>query len=259
VIRLAAVGDIHFGADMPGHLRPHLEAAADELDLLLLAGDLTRRGELVEAHLLADELRGLPVPIVAVLGNHDYHQDAQEEVAAILEAAGVRVLEGDHALVAVRDQVVGVAGVKGFGGGFAGVCVTEFGEPETKDFALASRRAAEALARSLLALSCDVRIALTHYSPVEATLVGEHPGLWPFLGSYLLAEAVDAGGAVLALHGHAHSGSADVARTPGGVPVRNVAQPLIRQPFALIELAPPGPCAAAQRPDSIGTTSLPRV
>ena len=254
MIRLGAVGDLHFGTDMPGRLRPHLEAAG--LDLLLLAGDLTRRGELAEALLLADELRGLRLPIVAVLGNHDYHRDAQEEVAAILEGAGVRVLEGDHAMVAVRDEVIGVAGVKGFGGGFAGACVTEFGEPEVKAFAVAARNAADALARSLAALTCDLRIALMHYSPVEATLVGEHPGLWPLLGSYLLAEAVDAGGADLAVHGHAHSGSADVARTPGGVPVHNVSQPLIRQPFTVIEVTTQG--EGARHWDSISTTSLPR-
>jgi Icc-related predicted phosphoesterase len=253
VIRLGAVGDIHFSSDLPGHLRPHLEAAAGQMDLLLLAGDLTRRGELEEARLLADELRGLEVPVVAVLGNHDYHQNAQEEVAALLEAAGVRVLEGSHATVAVGDEVVGVAGVKGFGGGFAGVCVAEFGEPEVKAFAGAARRAAEALATSLMALPCSLRIALMHYSPVEATLVGEHPGLWPFLGSYLLAEAVDAGGALLAVHGHAHSGSPEVARTPGGVPVHNVAQPLIRRPFAIVEVTVPGPGTDLRRPHSIRT------
>src|SRR5436189_4326668 len=122
-----------------------------------------------------------------------------------------------------------------------------------KAFAASGRESAEALARSLAALDCDLRVALLHYSPVEATLVGEHPGLWPFLGSYLLAQAVDAGGAVLALHGHAHSGSADEARTPGNVPVRNVAQPVIRQPFATIPVTPEG----ARRWESISTTSLP--
>ena len=112
--------------------------------------------------------------------------------------------------------------------------MTEFGEPEVKAFAASARRSAESLRVALDALHCDVRVALLHYAPVEATLVGEPPGLWPFLGSYLLAEAADAAGAALILHGHAHAGSAEEARTPGGVPVRNVAQPVIRRPFALI-------------------------
>ena len=236
MIRLAAVGDVHFAADSPGRLRPHLEAAAGDIDLLLLAGDLTRRGDPAEAGVLAEELRGLGMPAIAVLGNHDYHMNAQDEICAILETAGVRVLEGGGTVVSVGDAAVGVAGVKGFGGGFAGACATEFGEPEMKRFAAGSRLAADALRHALSGLACDARVALLHYSPVEATLVGEHPSLWPFLGSYLLAEAVDEAGAVLALHGHAHAGSADEACTPGGVRVRNVAQPVIRRPFAVVEL-----------------------
>jgi Icc-related predicted phosphoesterase len=232
------------------------------VDLLLLAGDLTRRGDPAEARVLAAELRGLGLPALAVLGNHDYHMGAQQEIAAILEAAGVRVLEGSGTLVRVGDVTVGVAGVKGFGGGFAGACATEFGEPEMKAFAASARRSADSLRLALAGLACDVRIALLHYSPVEATLVGEHPGLWPFLGSYLLAEAVDAGGAALALHGHAHSGNVQEALTPGGVPVRNVAQQVIRRPFVVVE---PGaarelvPAAEGAAPwDSSSTTSQPR-
>jgi len=234
VIRLAAVGDVHFAADSPGRLRPHLEAAAEDVDALLLAGDLTHRGRPEEARVLAGEVAGLELPILAVLGNHDYHLGAQDEIGAILRDAGVHVLEGSAEVVAVRGIALGVAGVKGFCGGFAGACVTEFGEPEVKAFAASARRSAESLRVALDGLDCDVRVALLHYAPVEATLVGEPPGLWPFLGSYLLAEAADAAGAALILHGHAHAGSAEEARTPGGVPVRNVAQPVIRRPFALI-------------------------
>lgn len=234
MIRLAAVGDVHFAADSPGRLRPHLEAAAEDVDALLLAGDLTHRGRPEEARVLAGEVAGLELPILAVLGNHDYHLGAQDEIGAILRDAGVHVLEGSAEVVAVRGIALGVAGVKGFCGGFAGACVTEFGEPEVKAFAASARRSAESLRVALDGLDCDVRVALLHYAPVEATLVGEPPGLWPFLGSYLLAEAADAAGAALILHGHAHAGSAEEARTPGGVPVRNVAQPVIRRPFALI-------------------------
>lgn len=240
MIRLAAVGDVHFAADSPGRLRPHLEAAAAEVDALLLAGDLTRGGRPEEASVLARELAGLGLPILAVLGNHDYHLGAQDEICAILRDAGVHVLEGVGEVVLVRGAALGVAGVKGFGGGFAGACVTEFGEPEVKAFAACARSSAESLREALEALDCEMRIALLHYAPVEATLVGEPVGLWPFLGSYLLAEAADSAGAALVLHGHAHAGSAEEARTPCGVPVRNVAQPVIRRPFALIEASPAG-------------------
>ncbi|HET7876217.1 MAG TPA: metallophosphoesterase [Methylomirabilota bacterium] len=266
MVRLAAVGDVHFGSDSVGLLRTHLDAARGEVDLLLLSGDLTRRGEPAEARVLAAELRALDVPVVAVLGNHDHHGDAGPEVAAILADAGVQLLEGSGTVVELAGVRVGVAGVKGFGGGFAGACATEFGEPEMKLFVATTRRSAESLRRALAALECDLRIALLHYSPVEGTLVGEHPGLWPFLGSYLLAEAVDGAGAHLALHGHAHAGCA-AAVTPGGVPVWNVAQPVIRRPFARIDLRPrsPQPALAAHRElketcewDSTSTTSPPR-
>src|SRR5262249_25100016 len=163
--------------------------AAGTVDALLLAGDLTQRGRPEEARVLAAELSGLELPVFAVLGNHDYHLGAQDEIGAILRDVGVRVLEGTGEVVRVRGAGRGVAGVKGFGGGFAGACVTEFGEPEVKAFAASARRSADSLREALAGLDCDVLVALLHYSPVEATLVGEPPGLWPFLGSYLLAQA----------------------------------------------------------------------
>jgi Icc-related predicted phosphoesterase len=261
VIRLAAVGDVHFAADAAGRLRPHLEKVRSSVDALLLAGDLTHRGRPQEARVLADELRGLRLPVLAVLGNHDYHLGAQDEIRAILQDAGVCVLEGTAVVVQVRDVTLGVAGVKGFGGGFAGACVTEFGEPEVKAFAASARRSAESLWEALDGLCCDVRVALLHYAPVEATLFGEPSGLWPFLGSYLLAQAADAAGAALIVHGHAHAGSAEEASTPGGVPVRNVAQPVIRRPFASIEVRAPRVLTARTEGgsswDSTSTTSPP--
>jgi Icc-related predicted phosphoesterase len=235
MIRLAAVGDLHFGADSEGRLRPHLDAAAGEVDVLLLAGDLTHRGRPEEAEVLGRELEGVPFPVVAVLGNHDYHQGEEAAIAEILGRQGIQVLEGTAITLSIGGSQLGVAGAKGFGGGFAGACVTEFGEPEVKAFAVEARRSAHALELALAALDADQRIALVHYSPVEGTLLGEHPGLWPFLGSYLLAEAIDRSGATLAIHGHAHAGSLE-AVTPGGIPVRNVAQSAIGGPFAILEV-----------------------
>jgi Icc-related predicted phosphoesterase len=237
LIRIAAAGDVHFAADSVGRLRPHLEAEVEPVQLLLLAGDLTHRGDPREAAILAAELRELPFPVVAVLGNHDYHHNDEREVAETLRDAGLTILEGSSAVLEIAGVSVGVAGVKGFGGGFAGACATDFGEREMKAFVAAARTSAEELETSLRRLDTQLRIALLHYSPVEGTLVGEAPPLWPFLGSYLLAGAIDRAGADLVLHGHAHSGSAE-AVTPGGVRVLNVAQSVIRRPFITLDLEP---------------------
>jgi len=235
VIRVAAVGDIHFGTDSSGRLRPHLEQLAERADLLVIAGDVTTCGGRDEAEVLAAELRGVAVPVLAVLGNHDYHAGHETDVRRALEGAGVQVLEGETAVVGVNGSRVGVAGVKGFGGGFAGACGTEFGEPEMKAFIRHTRSVAERLEGSLVGLNADVKIALLHYAPVKATLLGERLEIYPFLGSYLLAEAVDRGGADLVLHGHAHRGT-EKGITPGGVHVRNVAQPVIRRAYNVYAL-----------------------
>lgn len=233
MIRVAAVGDIHVGADCAGCV--DLAGASADADVLVLAGDLTRLGTPAEAAVLASELAGMTIPVVAVLGNHDYQSDRQGEVGEILRQAGVWVLEGDGVVIEVREASIGVAGTKGFGGGFVGACATEFGEPETKAFVAHTRRLADQLERSLASLEADVRIALTHYSPIEATLEGERLEIYPFLGSYLLGEAIDRAGANLAVHGHAHAGS-EKGSTPCGIPVRNVARPVIGSPYKVYVL-----------------------
>ncbi|MDN0199805.1 metallophosphoesterase [Streptomyces sp. S.PNR 29] len=238
MIRVAAVGDIHMGPDSQGLLRPAFDTLPDCADLLLLAGDLTRHGTPEEARVVAREVRGLPVPVVAVLGNHDHHDEQPEKVAAILRDAGVTVLEGEATVVDCAGTRVGVAGTKGFGGGFVGRCAGEFGEPLMKEFVRTTRRSADALRAALEGLDrqgCEVRVALTHFSPVADTLAGEPLEIYPFLGSYLLAEAIDTAGADLAVHGHAHMGS-EHGMTAGGVRVRNVAQPVIRQAFSVYQL-----------------------
>ncbi|MGW5736667.1 MULTISPECIES: metallophosphoesterase family protein [Streptomyces] len=238
MIRVAAVGDIHMGLDSHGVLRPAFETLDACADLLLLAGDLTRHGTPEEARVVAQEVTGLPVPVVAVLGNHDHHDDKPQEVTAVLRDAGVRVLEGEGTVVEVGAERVGVAGTKGFGGGFAGRCGSEFGEPLMKEFVRHTRRCAEGLRAALDGLAeagCATRVALTHYSPVPDTLAGEPLEIFPFLGSYHLAEAIDDAGADLAVHGHAHAGT-EHGITSGGVPVRNVAQPVIRKAFHVYHL-----------------------
>ena len=232
MIRVAAAGDIHFAPDAAGTLRPQLEHLGERADLLLLAGDLTRVGTPEEARALADELGGVTIPIVAVLGNHDYHSDQADEVTKILEGTGVQMLEGNSVVVPVNGSTVGVAGTKGFGGGFAGACGSEFGEPEMKAFMAHARGLAEQLETCLGALDTDLKIALLHYAPCPDTLAGERLEIFPFLGCYLLGEAVDRGGANLTVHGHAHRGS-ERGLTAGGHHVRNVAQPVIGHAYAL--------------------------
>jgi Icc-related predicted phosphoesterase len=237
MIRVAAVGDLHVGPDIRGHYREHLTGIADRADLLLVAGDLTRHGTVSEGKIAADELRDIGVPVITVLGNHDYHSGAEHEISEVLRDAGVTVLEGNGTVVRCDGTRVGVAGGKGFGGGFAGRCASDFGEPEMKAFVGYTKAFAARLRDSLQSLDdADVRVSLTHYSPVKDTLAGEPPEIYPFLGSYLLAEAIDQADADLAVHGHAHKGT-EKGVTPGGVRVRNVALPVIQKAYAVYRLS----------------------
>ena len=173
-LRIAAVGDVHLGPDSRGRLRPVLERVGEHADVLLLAGDLTQRGTIEEGQVAADELGGLPVPVLAVLGNHDYHSDAQDHIAGLLTERGVRILEGRGEVLDVAGCRLGVAGTKGFGGGFAGKCGSAFGEREMKAFIEHTELVAARLASALRAVEdADVLVALTHYSPVAGTLRGE--------------------------------------------------------------------------------------
>jgi Icc-related predicted phosphoesterase len=235
-VRVAAVGDVHLDEDVLGRFRPALEHLGDKADVLLLAGDLTRHGTTDEARCVATEFGNLAVPVVAVLGNHDYHSDAQDEVTKVLEDAGIIVLERSGIVLDCSGIRLGIAGTKGFGGGFVGRSGSEFGEPEMKAFMRHSRHLAEEFGGALRGLECDVRVALTHYSPVADTLLGEPPEIYPFLGSYLLAQAVDSAPTELAVHGHAHAGS-ERGTTPGGVRVRNVAHPVIKQAYNVYQIS----------------------
>ena len=237
MIRVAAVGDIHLGTDNVDAYAASVRSAERDADVLLLAGDLTRCGEPEEADLVAKAVGGLDLPVVAVLGNHDHHAGRPGEFRERLEDAGITVLEGDATVVDVAGTTIGVAGAKGFGGGFAGACASDFGEAEMKAFVGHTIDVADRLRGALSGLDTDVRLALLHYSPVEDTLRGERLEIFPFLGSYLLAEAIDDAGADLALHGHAHAG-VEHGVTPGGTRVRNVAMPVIRSSYRVYELEP---------------------
>jgi Icc-related predicted phosphoesterase len=237
VIRIAAIGDVHFAEDARGTLAPHLAELDHLADVLLIAGDLTRHGLADEAAVFADEVRGVTLPSICVLGNHDYHAGEEKAIHDVMEDAGVRVLEGEGMVVDANGTSVGIAGAKGFGGGFAGASGSEFGEMEMKSFIRHTREIAEKLGEILAGLGGDRRVALLHYSPTDQTLRGERLEIYPFLGSYLLAEAIDEAGADLVIHGHSHGGS-EKGMTPGGIQVRNVAQPLLQRPYALYCLGP---------------------
>jgi len=230
MIKIAAVGDLHIGPESANAWQRRLARVNEDAEVLLLAGDLTRHGSRDEADALAVALEGVAIPVFAVLGNHDFHDGNERAVIRAIEKRGGRVLEGDAAVVDTGSQRVGIAGTKGFGGGFLGACATAFGEPEMKAFIGHTRVLADRLREALEGLDTQLRIALLHYAPIPETLLGEKREIYPFLGSYLLAEAVDTAGADLILHGHAHAGS-ERGATAAGICVRNVAEPVIRSAY----------------------------
>lgn len=237
MIRVAAVGDLHVGNESAGHWKACYDDLHEHADIFVIAGDLTRCGTRPEAEVLAGELADIRIPTVAVLGNHDLHNETEDEVVDALTGIGVHVLDGSSTIVDINGVSVGIAGTKGFGGGFPGASGSEFGEPEMKAFMRHSREVACGLQDALGLLATDLRIAVTHYSPVEETLRGERLEIYPFLGCWLLAEAIDEAGADVVFHGHAHRG-AERGVTPGGVRVRNVAQPVLGHPYRVYGVDP---------------------
>lgn len=234
-IRVAAVADVHVDESSVGRLRPLLGDLRDQADVLLVGGDLTQHGKPREAGVLAEELRDIDLPVLAVLGNHDHQADRARGIVRALRSAGIRVLDGQSDVVEIGGERLGVAGIKGFAGGFVGAHGSDFGEREMKAFVRHTKKMAGRLDYLLRTLEADVRVALLHYAPVRETLRGEPRELYPFLGSSHLADAVDAAGADLVLHGHAHHGSEEGA-TPRGIPVRNVARSVIDAPYRVFFL-----------------------
>jgi Icc-related predicted phosphoesterase len=236
-VRFAAVGDIHVTKDSAGTLRGFFAQASEAADVLLLCGDLTDYGTPEEAQVLADELGAVSIPIVAVLGNHDYESGTPEVVTEILARAGVRVLDGE----ACEIEGVGIAGIKGFAGGFGRASLGAWGEPAIKQFVQECLHEAMKLESALAKLRTPRRIALLHYSPIVGTVEGEPPEIYAFLGSSRLEEPLLRYPVDAVFHGHAHRGALE-ARTINGVPVYNVAKPLLQRkrpdqpPFRLFEL-----------------------
>jgi Icc-related predicted phosphoesterase len=236
-IRIAATGDIHIGREAD---RERWAAAFGELggrvDLILLAGDLTTHGEPEQAAMVADAVREVDVPILAVLGNHDWHVNRRDEMVAALREGGIDVLEREHRVHEICGAEVGVAGCKGFAGGFEGAHIPDFGEPILRKVYAESIAETEALDAALAAIAlCPFRIALLHYAPITATLQGERPDIWSFLGTDRLAGPLREHHPDLVLHGHAHAGTFEGRL--GDIPVYNVSVPVLGEDFWVFELA----------------------
>ena len=227
IVRVAAVGDIHLGGkgfDAP--LQILFGQVGEHADVLALCGDLTDRGDPEEARSMAKALASVSVPIVAVLGNHDYESGKEREVAKILCDAGVHVLDGDaHEVLGV-----GFAGIKGFAGGFGRRALGPWGEGLIKQFVREALDEALKLETALGQLRTERRVALLHYSPIAATVVGEPLEIYPYLGSSRLEEPLTRYPVDVVFHGHAHHGSPE-GRTMGDVPVYNVSMVLLQESF----------------------------
>lgn len=245
-IRFAAVGDIHCRKESAGSLRTFFLQAAEAADALLLCGDLTDYGLPEEAHILVEELSAARVPIVAVLGNHDFESDKQDEVRHILTEAGMHVLDGEVCEI----HGVGIAGVKGFAGGYGRGALGPWGEASIKLFVNEAIHEALKLESALAKLRTSERIAMLHYSPILGTVQGEPVEIFPFLGTSRLEDPLIRYPVTAVLHGHAHRGSPE-GKTANNIPVYNVAKPLLqrtyqdRPPFRLIEIPPSVPLAGS--------------
>ena len=234
-IRIAAAGDVHAAEPLRERLGRTFAAVGAESDLVLLAGDLTTHGLPEQAAVLAEACAALPVPVVAVLGNHDHHSGCAEDVRRELERRGIVVLERGHVILEIDDLDIGIVGTKGFVGGFPGAEIPDFGEPALRQIYAETTIEVQALEEGLEAVAgCHKRVVLLHYAPISDTLVGEPETIWAFLGSGRLAAPIGMHRPDLVLHGHAHHGSP--RGTIGTVPVHNVAVHVTGQEFALFEL-----------------------
>jgi Icc-related predicted phosphoesterase len=234
-IHVAAAGDVHCDEENRDEVELAFRRVEGEVDAILLAGDLTTWGELEQAELLAEICRPAPVPVYAVLGNHDWHCNQSTEIAAALTGAGVQMIDRGWAVQEVEGASLGIAGAKGFVGGFPDSQLPDFGEPVLRRVYAETTAEVEALAAGLEAIAgCDHRIALLHYSPTASTLEGEPRGIWPFLGTDRLAVPILEHRPDVVLHGHAHVGAFEGA--VGDIPVYNVAVPVLGRDFFCFEL-----------------------
>lgn len=233
-LKVAAMADLHVKEGEGHSFRDLFGEISDAADVLVIAGDLTDLGKRREAEILAEDLRTCSIPVVAVLGNHDYETGDVETVAGILREAGVQLLDGQ----ATEIDGVGFVGVKGFAGGFGRRMLGSFGEPAIKAMVAESVSEAIKLENAMRQVRSERAMVVLHYAPVIETIEGEPLEIFPFLGSSRLAETIDRFKVSAVVHGHAHRGAYQ-GRTPGGAPVYNVAQHIEKptgRPYALLEI-----------------------
>jgi len=234
-IRIAAAGDIHCSKENRVAVAAAMAEAERDADLILLAGDLTTSGEPEQAALLAEICAGISSPVIAVLGNHDWHADRCAEVTEVLAEAGVEVLHRGYTVQNIQGTKIGVVGTKGFIGGFPDSELPDFGEPILRQVYAYTTAEVAALDAGLAAIAeCPRRIVLLHYAPTTTTLEGERPVIWAFLGSSRMAVPISRYRPDLVLHGHAHAGTFE--GSIDGVPVYNVAVPVLGRDFWIFEV-----------------------
>jgi len=235
-VRIAAAGDMHVQPSRAAEAREAFAALAGDIDLLLLAGDLTTHGQPEQAHVLADACRDLDIPIYAVWGNHDWHCDQVDELRPILAEAGITMLERACTTLCIGAVEIGIVGLKGFVGGFAGSHLPDFGEPLLRRVYAETTADVAALDDGLKAIAhCPVRLVLLHYAPCPDTLVGEPESIWTMLGNDRLAAPIAQHEPDMVLHGHAHTGTFE--GRIGEVPVYNVSVPVLGRDFWRFELS----------------------
>src|SRR5256886_15763431 len=266
-LRIAATADLHYAKHSRGKMQEAFAEVSQSADVLLLCGDLTEYGLAEEAEELAADIRSsVRIPCIGVIGNHDYESGQPDAVAKILDDTGVIMLNGE----AVEIAEVGFAGICGFGGGFGRRMLNAWGEPLIKEFVQESISHAIRLEQALVKLQTERRIVVLHYSPIRATLQGEDPEIYPFLGSSRLEEPINRFRATAVFHGHAHNGIAD-GKTSTGIPVHNVSAPTLHKtgkPYRIVEVygrlsqtrspdkepAAPTRHASTSAPDCLGET-----
>jgi Icc-related predicted phosphoesterase len=238
VVRIAAMSDVHYGKTSQGALHAVFAQASQEADVLVICGDLTDYGLAAEAEILARDLTAsVKIPVVGILGNHDFEAGEQDEVKRVMVDAGITMLDGD----ACEIEGVGFVGIKGFAGGFGRGALGPWGEDIIKRFVHEALDEALKLESALARLRTEQRIALLHYAPIRETVEGEPPEIFPFLGTSRLEEPLTRFAVTACFHGHAHAGSPE-GRTSSGTPVYNVALPLLKRiapdkpPFKVVEV-----------------------
>jgi Icc-related predicted phosphoesterase len=236
VLKIAATADIHTRVEDAERLHGLVRGAAKDADVLVIGGDLTDLGRFEQAEILLEVLDACPIPVVVTLGNHDYESGNAPELSRLLAESTVHLLDRSSVVI----DGVGFSGIKGFCGGFDQALANSFGEDLFKAWVNEGLMEAEALKSELRGLKTERRVAVLHYAPIRATVEGESPEIYAFLGTSHLAYALDQGGATIAFHGHAHNGRFK-GKTPGGVPVFNVSVPVLEQegfgnPYHVVEV-----------------------